>query len=80
MFDSFEFVGLTPGKTELEEGDDKKAFIDFQVNLRSRDGDQQETVVSEKSLFLQDPETNVWSYASGEVRSEVAGLEDAILN
>ena len=66
------------------------ATIDFKVRLRSKNTnngvEQQqqqqgrgETVVAEKSTFLRD-EDGIWSYASGEVRSEVEGLEDAILN
>lgn len=80
MFDSFEFVGLTAGETEMDEADESKAAIEFQVKLRSRDGDEEETVVSERSIFLKNTETNVWTYASGDVRSEVAGLEDMTLN
>lgn len=39
----------------------------------------QETIIQEKSVFLRDSE-GVWSYASGDVRSQVAGLEDTRLN
>ena len=78
MFDSFDFVELQAGP-EIFEGDDQ-ATIDFQVRLRAKEGDQQETIVAEKSVFLRDPESKVWSYASGEVRSGVEGLEDTILN
>ncbi|CAB9516951.1 UPF0225 protein [Seminavis robusta] len=77
MFDSFDFIELQPGPEEIV---GSKAYIDFTVRMRSRDGEQQETIVSEKSLFLIDPDTQIWSYASGEVRSGVQGLEDTILN
>lgn len=39
-----------------------------------------QTVVNERSRFLRDPTTGVWSYAGGDVRSKVAGLEDTSLN
>ena len=39
-----------------------------------------ETVVKERSRFLRDAETGIWSYAGGDVTSEVAGLEDTPLN
>jgi SEC-C motif domain protein len=77
MFDSFEFIELQPGPEEI---DGNKAYIDFSVRMRATDGEQLETRVTEKSLFLKDPDTQIWSYASGEVRSGVQGLEDAILN
>jgi SEC-C motif domain protein len=81
MFDSFEFLELQPGpEQQLIDGNNNKAYIDFSVRLRARDGEQLETQVTEKSLFLRDPDTQIWSYASGEVRSGVQGLEDAILN
>lgn len=80
MFDSFEFMGLVIPNLEPEMDGDNRAYMDFQARLRSRDGNPNETVVSERSLFLRDPETNTWTYASGEVRSEEAGLEDVVLN
>ena len=76
MFDSTEFVELIPGETQ---GDDEKATLEFQVRMRSKDGEKSETVVSEKSVFLRDAK-GLWSYSTGEVRSQAAGLEDAILN
>jgi uncharacterized protein YchJ len=80
MFDSFEFVELKAGPEIFPESEENKATIDFQVRLRAKDGEKQETVIAEKSLFLRDPESKIWSYASGEVRSGVEGLEDTILN
>lgn len=81
MFDSFEFVQLQAGPEEYATDNADKATIDFKVRLRAKTGDQQETVVSEKSTFLKDAASgNVWTYASGQVRSDVEGLEDAILN
>jgi len=77
MFDSFEFVSLRPEPTVTPGIDENEAFLEFRVKLRSRDGSGEETI-HEKSRFLK--EGDRWLYAGGEVRSEVAGLEDAILN
>ena len=77
MFDSFEFVSLHPESTATPGKDENESFLTFKVKLRARDGSGEETIY-EKSRFLKEGER--WLYASGEVRSEVAGLEDAILN
>eukprot|EP00977_Amphora_coffeiformis_P009578 scaffold2205_cov167-Amphora_coffeaeformis.AAC.4 len=77
MFDSFEFVSLQPAPTTTPGKDENESFLEFKVKLRARDGSGEETIY-EKSRFLKEGER--WLYASGEVRSEVAGLEDAILN
>ncbi len=73
-------------------GEERESFIEFQVTLRGRSDENKasstttsvtaglETVVKERSKFLRNVETGVWSYASGDVTSEVAGLEDTILN
>ena len=95
MFDSFEFVNLQVGPEEPG-AEENEGFIEFQVTLRGRDETDMirggasrrsaaavaglETVVKERSKFLRDPETGSWSYASGEVTSEQAGLEDVKLN
>ena len=39
-----------------------------------------ETVVKERSRFLRDADSGIWSYAGGDVTSEVAGLQDTKLN
>lgn len=73
-----------------------EGFLEFQVTIRGRAEDDilrggttrrsaaavagLETMVKERSKFLRDPETGVWSYASGDVTSQVAGLEDTKLN
>lgn len=80
MFDSFTFVELQPGETEFPEGKENEAYVDFRVRLKSNEGEKKETIIAEKSLFLKDPDSGSWSYASGEVRSGVEGLEDTILN
>lgn len=82
MFDSFDFVKLEAGPVIFPDdtNNPNAATIDFTVRLRAKDGEELETSVSEKSLFLRDPNTKEWTYASGEVRSGVEGLEDAILN
>lgn len=89
MFDSYEFVGLeVMGDGEEVNGD--VGYIDFKVRLRARDQGRNEfdyasetlagaeTVISERSKFLRSAEDGSWSYASGEVRSDVVG--DAVLN
>lgn len=67
-----------PGK------DDTEAFIDFKVRLRANEDSGetlkgQETVIGEKSRFLCD-EDGKWKYSTGDVHSEVEGLEGTILN
>jgi uncharacterized protein YchJ len=91
MFDSFDFVDLSVGEEENDELDDKNAgFVEFKVRFRAKeessrgDGNNivagRETVISERSRFLRNPVDGSWSYASGDVRSDVAGLESATLN
>jgi SEC-C motif-containing protein len=84
MFDSFEFVNLEAGPEE-EGSHENEGFINFKVTLRAKEDTVttlagQETVVSERSKFLRNPEDGSWTYASGEVRSDVKGLEDVPLN
>lgn len=85
MFDAFEFVKLEEGEEEMSAENDDEGYLDFKVTLRAREDKGsavagQETVIAERSRFLRDPEDGTWSYASGDVRSEVAGLEDTTLN
>ena len=64
--------------------------MEFKVTLTAKKDDfvtdataalaGQETVISERSRFLRDAEDGTWLYASGDVRSEVVGLEDTTLN
>ena len=77
MFDSYDFVSLERGAASAG-ANANESFLDFKVKLRANDGSGQETVISETSRFLK--EGDQWLYASGEVRSDVAGLEDAVLN
>jgi SEC-C motif-containing protein len=88
MFDSFDFVDLQAGPEEPGQ-DENEGFVEFQVTLRAKEdwtsasGGElagKETVVSERSRFLRNPEDLTWSYASGDVRSTVDGLEDTQLN
>ncbi|KAG7373030.1 hypothetical protein IV203_033754 [Nitzschia inconspicua] len=75
--------------------DPNVAYIDFQVTLRGRSSTTantatitndavvvagKETVVQERSQFLKDTATGVWTYSGGDVRSQVQGLEDTQLN
>ena len=82
MFDSYDFVDLEIGD-EISSSEDE-AFVDFRVRLRAKDSQGtlagKETLISEKSRFLRNNEDGTWTYASGEVRSQEAGLEDSILN
>jgi SEC-C motif-containing protein len=82
MFDSYDFVNLEAGP-EVPGADENEGFIEFRVTLRAKvntasDIEGQETVITENSRFLRDSE-GTWSYASGEVRSDVVGM-DTILN
>lgn len=93
MFDSFDFVSLQPivdattatdqQQAETSTFTNHEAFLEFKVTLRAK-ADGATTVVSEKSRFLQaDSDNNQpqgWLYAGGDVRSEVVGLQDTILN
>jgi SEC-C motif-containing protein len=91
MFDSFDFVKLEPGPEENSTEDENVGFIEFSVTLRAQDNSYlenvadalisgQETTMTERSKFIRDPSSGVWSYASGDVRSTVPGLEDVQLN
>jgi len=96
MFDSFDFVGLQVIRQEDDEHDRAKDdgeahVIEFEVRMRGRENNGrpatttpslvgEETVVRERSQFLRDPDTGVWRYSGGDVRSQVPGLEDTILN
>jgi SEC-C motif-containing protein len=86
MFDSFEFVGLTILGDEVITGD-SEGFVKFQVQLRANRRttgssllEGQVTTIQERSKFIKDETTGVWSYATGDVRSTVEGVEDVVLN
>jgi SEC-C motif-containing protein len=79
--------------TKSEIKDDNEAFLEFKVRLKGRSLEEapvrsrsissiegEETIVSERSRFLRDPESGIWKYAGGDVRSTVEGLEDTTLN
>jgi SEC-C motif domain protein len=84
MFDSYDFVGLTVlGEQELTS--DNEGIIEFEVKLRANSKTSeaiagQTSVVKERSRFLRDPETKIWSYASGDVSASVYGADDVVLN
>jgi SEC-C motif-containing protein len=82
MFDSYDFVGLEVG-TEEAGSADNEAFLDFKVQLRANakstktlEGEMM--TVMEKSRFLRDEKG--YRYAGGDVRTDVAGIEDVVLN
>lgn len=94
MFDSYEFAGLEdisdedPPPIVAGNVDNRtEVFLEFKVRMRAKDSSGndaaalsgKETVVSEKSRFLRDEEGK-WLYASGDVKSEVQGLQDTVLN
>jgi len=84
MFDSFEFAGLTVLGDENHTSD-TEAFVEFEVKLRANQRTRsvlegQITNVRERSKFLKDEETGAWTYASGDVRSTVDGVDDIVLN
>lgn len=90
MFDSFDFVRLEPGPEEKSDVDENEGFIKFNVVLRANDDSAlegegtvltgKETKITERSKFIRDPNTGVWSYASGDIRSNEAGLEGMAMN
>lgn len=85
MFDSFEFVGLTILGDEEISIDDNVGFVEFQVQMRAnkRTSSQiegQVTTIQERSKFIRDETSGDWSYANGDVRSTVKGVEDVVLN
>lgn len=85
MFDSYEFLGLED-IGDVEEGENSdEAFVTFKVRMRAREDigpyiGGQEIVIQEKSRFLRDGEPVRWRYASGDVKTEVAGVGDITLN
>lgn len=85
MFDSFDFVNLDAGIEEPSLDHENEGFIEFKVTLRAKEDAPsgiagQETVITERSRFLQDDIDKSWKYASGDVQSDVAGLEGTTLN
>ena len=87
MFDSFDFVNLSIGEEEMSAENENEGYVEFKVTFQAkkRAGDDesvvgQRTVITERSRFLRNPSDNSWSYASGDVRSDVAGLEGTTLN
>lgn len=88
MFDSFDFVNLSIiGEEEISANNENEGYVEFKVTFQAkkRAGDDesvvgQRTVIMERSRFLRNPSDNSWSYASGDVRSDVAGLEGTTLN
>lgn len=93
MFDSFHFVSLKilsddDSSSLLEEKKNGiEGFMDFEVTLQAKDQADvdnvlsgKQTAIREKSRFLFDSKLGTWSYAGGDVRSQVAGLEDTTLN
>ena len=86
MFDSYDFVGLESVGAEEPGKDETEVFVKFKVRLRTKERDSmdsslqgKETVIAEKSRFLR-TDDGTWLYASGDVRSDVEGLEDTVLN
>lgn len=84
MFDSYDFISLEAGPQEISEDNDKEGFIEFKVNLRANQNiaavEGEQIVVSERSRFLCSGEPASWTYAGGDVTSDVAGIEDVKLN
>jgi SEC-C motif-containing protein len=83
MFDSYDFVLFEPGKEEPGE-DQNSGYIEFKIIVRAKADvgstlEGREMAIVEKSKFLRDSDGK-WAYASGDVRSDVPGLEDTTLN
>mmetsp|Transcript_34575 Transcript_34575/g.75692 ORF Transcript_34575/g.75692 Transcript_34575/m.75692 type:complete len:230 (+) Transcript_34575:127-816(+) len=81
MFDSYDFIKLEPGPTEAGSTDDE-GYIEFKVQLMAKSDtiEGKGTVISERSRFLFDGDPPCWRYAGGDVRSDVSGLNDVVLN
>ena len=73
-----EFTVRLRGRTYEESSSRSIKRSTEQSSLSSIEGD--ETVVSEKSKFMKDNSTGIWTYAGGDVRSNVQGLDDITLN
>ena len=85
MFDSYDFIGLEAGPEIFEEDDENVGYVDFKVNLRANANngphlEGQEITIREVSKFIRSGDPPSWTYASGEVTSDVAGIEDVKLN
>lgn len=79
---------------KTENDDENEAYLSFQVTLRKRQtkgsGSSEEeddespsqgtTIIQERSRFLRDEASRTWTYAGGDVRSQVEGLQDTQLN
>jgi SEC-C motif domain protein len=95
MFDSFQFVRLEilqDSDLSITENIFED-YIEFQVTIQAKilrqqsqkptmlqTIDGQYTTIKEKSKFLKDSGTGIWAYASGEIRSNVIGIENVVLN
>lgn len=82
MFDSYDFSGLEFGETERG-ATDTESFLEFKVRLKanSKTGkylEGEEVVIAERSRFLMDDVG--CKYAGGDVRTNVKGIEDVVLN
>ena len=80
MFDSFEFMNLEVLDEEDSNDNEHEAYISFQVTLQKKEKADETTIIKERSRFLQDPTKGTWTYAGGDVRSQVQGLQDIQLN
>ena len=80
MFDSFDFINLEVLDEEVSNDNEHEAYISFQVTLQRKEKEDERTIIKERSLFLQDPTKGTWTYAGGDVRSQVEGLQDIQLN
>jgi SEC-C motif domain protein len=82
MFDSYDFVSLTVLK-EQELTSEDEGFVEFEVTLRANKANKaiegQTSVIKERSRFLCDRETKVWSYAGGEISTRISAVDDAMI-
>jgi len=83
MFDSYDFLGFEYGAEEISD-DETEGFIEFRVSLRANGTIDpeffgNEITVREKSRFVRGKDLS-WKYASGNVFTDVGGLEDVVLN
>lgn len=86
MFNEYEFVALEDVGDVDRGAHDDEAFLDFKVRMRKLEKGEEEgelegeVVLAERSRFLRDGDPLRWTYASGEVRTKIAGIDDVVLN
>ena len=72
MFDNHQFKGLTILGDEEPGKDENESYLEFQVHLLEDPSDAKPqgapSIVQEKSRFIRDEQTGMWTYASGDIK------------